>query len=88
MALHGEEPLEELAIVHQCLAEVFGGRFLAASPLFFEAGARAGETSRELFDQVRDQEIGLVDAILRVIDEGGLHGAPPRTQFRELFIAE
>jgi hypothetical protein len=46
VALDGEQPLEELAIVHQGQAEVFGRRFLATSPLFFQARARLGETRR------------------------------------------
>ena len=47
-----------------------------------------GETTRELVDQVGDQDIGLLHAILRVVDEGGLHTGPPRAQVREVVIGE
>ena len=45
-------------------------------------------TARELFDQVGHQDIGLLDAVLGIIDEARLHGSPPCTQFREVVIGE
>ena len=47
-----------------------------------------GEARRELIDQVGHQDIGLLDAILGVIDKGRLHGGPPATHFRKVVVGE
>ena len=57
-------------------AQVFGGRLLAASPLFLQTRARLGETGRELFDHVGHQSVGLIDALPGIID-----GLPFKVQF-------
>ena len=83
-----DQALAEAKVTIEGDAQVFGGRFFAAPPLLFQTGTRVGEARRELIDEVGHQDIGLLDAILGVIDKGGLHGRPPAAHFRKVVVGE
>ena len=54
-----EQPLEELSVTPQGETKILRGGLLALSPLRLEPRARPRETCRELFDDLRDESVGL-----------------------------
>src|SRR5258705_5466943 len=75
-----EQPLEELSVAPQCETKILRGSILASSPLRLQPRARLGETCRELFDDLRDEDVGLLDTFCAVIDESRLDIVPARAQ--------
>jgi hypothetical protein len=41
-----------------------------------------------MLDQIGDQAVRLLDALLGIIDEGRLNAGPPRTQIREIIAGK
>ena len=75
-----EQPLEELSVTPQGETKILRGGVLASSPLRLEPRARLGETCRELFDDLRDEGVGLLDTLRGVVDESRLDIVPARAQ--------
>jgi hypothetical protein len=86
--LEGKKPVEECAIASQALPKVFCRDVVAAIPLFLEFGAFLGELLGDSLDDGRDQGIGLLDGVTRLIDERGLHLIPAGAKVAQLSFGE
>src|ERR1700734_1811857 len=84
----GEQAVEEFAVVHQSQAQIFSGRLLPLRPLFFQPGPCLSESGREVLDQIGNQVVCLLDALLGIVHECGLDASPPRTQIRDIVAGE
>jgi hypothetical protein len=84
----GEQAVEEFAVMHQSHAQIFSGGLVPLRPLFFQPGPCLGESGREVLDQIGNQVVCLLDALLGIVNERGLDAGPPRTQIRDIVAGE
>ena len=83
-----KEALEELAVLRQRDAQIFGGGLLTACPLLLEPCLGCRETAGELIDDVGDKAVGLVRAFSGIVDETRLDVVPPRAEAGEFIGGE
>ena len=80
--------MKESTIALQRDAEVFGGHFIAAIPLFFELGAFLGENFCQAFHRRGDEAIGLLNGSAGLVNESCLNVFPATSQVGNLMVGE
>src|SRR4051812_49281147 len=82
-----QQLVEERAVAAQRDPQFLGGR-LTLPPLAFELALVLGERGGQGADHGRDQLVGLVHRLLRVVDEAGLHILPAVPEAGDLLLVD
>lgn len=75
-ALDGEQPIEKRTVALQGDSEVLGRDVVTARPLVLQIGALPGEEVGQSLHALRDQCVGLLDGIARIVHESRLDLLP------------
>jgi hypothetical protein len=86
--LNGEQSVEELPVPFERNPKIFGGGFLASTPLLLQSRTRLSEAIAEPFDGVGHQTVCLFDTAFGVVDEAGLDTVPPAPEFLTVRLGE
>src|SRR3954470_3511423 len=82
-----QQLVEEGAVAAERDPQLLGGRF-ALPPLAFQFALVLGERGGQRADHGSDQFVGLLDGLLRVVDEAGLDVLPAVTETGDLLLVD